>query len=84
VHGWSANFQHWVSHIATISPAATHVDGGGNPISDIIVADTNGDSRDELYKIDYSGTGSGRVEVHGLSSNMQQWVSHIATNQGAY
>jgi hypothetical protein len=48
------------------------------------VADTNGDSRDELYKIDYSGTGSGRVEVHGLSSNMQQWVSHIATNQGAY
>jgi hypothetical protein len=84
VHGWSPNLQQWVSHIATVSPSTTHVDGAGNPISDIIVADTNGDGRDELYKIDYSGTGSGRVEVHGLSTNLQQWVSHIATNQGAY
>jgi hypothetical protein len=84
LHGWTSNFQQWVSHIATVSPDVTHVDGSGNPISDVIAADTNGNSQDELYKVDYSGTASSRLEIHGWTPNLQQWSSHVATNQGAF
>jgi hypothetical protein len=84
IHGWTPNFQQWVSHIATISPAVNHVDGSSNPIEDVITADTNGDGRDEFYKIDYTGTGSGRLEIHGWTPNFQQWSCHIATNQGTF
>lgn len=84
VHGWNGNLQQWVSHVATNSPGATHVDGSGNPISDVIAADTNGNAKDEFYKVDYSGTGSGRLELHGWTPNFQQWTAHIATNQGSF
>jgi hypothetical protein len=84
VHGWSPDLQQWTSHIATVSPSEAHVDGSNNPLVDIIAADTNGDAKDELYKIDYSGTASGRIEVHGLNTNFQQWTSHIVTSEGSF
>lgn len=74
VHGWDPTVQHWVSHVATIS-------GQVDPAtSSIVSADTNGDGYGELYLINYTGTQSNMVEVHGLSSNLQQWTAHIATN----
>ncbi len=84
VNGWSDNFQQWVSHIATVSPGVLHVDGSNNPVIDVISADTNGDGKDELYKIDYKDTGSGMLEVHGWRADLQGWVSHTATNEGKY
>ena len=74
VHGWDPTVQHWVSHVATIS-------GQVDPTSSAIIsADTNGDGYGELYLVNYAGTQSGMVEVHGMSSNLQQWTAHIATN----
>ena len=84
VHGWTANFQQWFSHIATNRGGVIHLDGSSNPIFDVITADTNGDGRDELMLVHYSGTGSGRVEIHGWTANFQQWVSHIATGAGQF
>ncbi len=84
VHGWTPNFQQWVSHIATNSWPALHVDGSNNPISDVITADTNGDGRDEFFKIDYTGTNSHMVEVHGWTADLQGWLVHTATSHGEY
>ena len=84
IHGWSNNFQQWVSHVATVSPVINHVDINNNPVQDIIAEDVNGDGRDSFLKIDYAGTQSGKVEVHGLTGNLQQWSSHIATNQPSF
>ncbi len=74
----------WPVHTATISGAVTHVDASGNSVADIVAADTNGDGRDEIYLVQYTGTQSSRVEVHGMTANQQQWVSHIATSAGAF
>lgn len=77
VHGWDASVQQWVSHIATIS-------GTLDPTSSAVIpADTNGDGIDELYTVDYRNTSSGMVEVHGMTSNFQQWIIHTATNLGS-
>lgn len=78
LHGWDTLQQRWVSHIASnagpIDPTA----------SEVIMADTNGDNVSEIYLIDYANTGSGMVELHGWSSDMQQWTRHTATNLPAF
>jgi len=74
VHGWDASEQQWISHVATVS-------GPLDPTtSDVVAADTNGDGVSELYIVNYANTGSGMVEIHGLSPNLQQWTRHTATN----
>jgi hypothetical protein len=73
VHGWDATVQHWTSHIATVS-------GVLDPTSSAVIpADTNGDGVDELYTVDYRNTTSGMVEIHGMTSNFQQWILHSVT-----
>lgn len=77
MHGWDSTVQKWVSHVATVS-------GTLDPTStQIVPADTNGDGVDELYTVDYRNTTSGMVEIHGLTSNFQQWILHTATNLAA-
>lgn len=74
VHGWMTSAQHWASHVATVS-------GTLDPTSSAVIpADTDGDGVDELYTVDYRNTTSGMVEVHGLTSNFQQWILHTVTN----
>ncbi len=74
VHGWDSTIQQWTSHVATIS-------GTLDPTSSAVIpADTNGDGVDELYTVDYRNTTTGMVEVHGLTSNFQQWIQHTVTN----
>lgn len=74
VHGWDTDVQHWASHTATVS-------GPLDPASsEVISADTDGNGTGELYIVNYSGTASGRVELHGMSPNLQQWTLHIASN----
>lgn len=79
-HTWSGNFQQWVRHTASNLPTS----GYNRLYDDVVTADTNGDGRDELLYVKYSGTASGKIEVHGWSSDQQFWVSHIATSSGAF
>ena len=72
VHGWTSNFQQWVSHIATSHDVLSSAD------NTVVANDSDGDRRDELVLIRYRGTASGRIEAHRWASNLQQWVSHIA------
>jgi len=80
VHGWTPSFQQWARHTATNLPSA----GYNQATDDIIAADTDGDGKDELMYVKYSNTGSGRVEVHGWSQSLTQWVRHTATSAGSY
>ena len=77
MHTLTSDYQHWASHIASNRPTVSSED------SEVIAADANGDGRDELYLVDYRNTASGMIEIHGWSSNYQQWVSHTATNRPA-
>lgn len=80
IHTWSANFQQWVRHSATNLPFA-----GYSPINDdIIAADTDGKVGSELFYVKYSGSQSGRVEIHGWNATQTAWVSHTATNSGSF
>lgn len=77
LHGWDSKLQRWVSHIATnagpIDPAT----------SEILMADMDGNGVGDLYLVNYAATGSGMVEIHGWSQNLQQWVRHTASNLSA-
>lgn len=75
IHIWSSNLHQWIAHIATNRPALDPA------TAEVVAADLNGDGRDELMLIQYTGTGSGMVEVHVWSANLQQWVAHIASNR---
>jgi hypothetical protein len=74
VHGWDATIQRWVSHTASVS-------GTVDPASsEVLIADTDGNSLGETYIVNYANTGSGMVELHGFSPNLQQWSRHTASN----
>ena len=74
LHGWDIKAQQWVSHIASNA-------GAVDPAHSIItLADTEGSGISSLYLINYRFTGSGMVEIHKWSQDLQQWVSHIVTN----
>lgn len=77
VHVWDDTYQRWLAHVATNHAAIDPAD------ADVIAADSNGDGRDELFLIQYRNTGSGKVEVHGWTPNLQGWFLHAATNYGA-
>jgi hypothetical protein len=79
VHIFTPDFKGWTLHAATNLPTASY-DSSKN---DIIAADQDGDGKDALIYVKYSGTGSGMVELHGWAPNLQSWSSHIATNQPA-
>lgn len=76
-HTWlDRNYQNWLQHTATNSPAI-------NPsYSEIITADIDG-TGSRMYQVNYSGTGSGMIELHGWDSANLRWVSHIASNRAA-
>ena len=77
VHGWSPNnFTIWASHIATNLPAISSTEN-----DTVLAADTAGTGHQQFLFVRYSNTGSGMVEVHGWSPDLQQWYSHIATSQ---
>ena len=79
-HSWSPDLKSWTRHVASNYPAS-----GFNRLNDdIVVADTDGNGRDNLLYVKYSNTSSGRVEVHGWSDDQQIWISHTATNSGSY
>lgn len=72
VHTFSADYQKWASHIATNQTSITPSNG------EVITGDMNGDGRDELMYIKYSGTG-GRVEVHTWAPGLHSWALHKLT-----
>ncbi len=78
VHVWAPGERQWVAHIATVLPAIDPTQG------EIISADPTGAGHDSLYYVKYQNTGSGMVEIHGLSPNLQQWDSHVATSEGQF
>jgi hypothetical protein len=80
IHTLSPNFQQWVRHAATNMPVA----GYNNANDDIVVADTDGRDGSEIYYVKYSGSQSGRVEIHGWNSNQSAWISHTATSAGSF
>lgn len=77
VHVWDDTYQRWLAHVASNHAAIDPAD------ADVIAADSNGDGRDELFLIQYRNTGSGKVEVHGWTPNLQGWFLHAATNYSA-
>jgi hypothetical protein len=76
VHTFTADYQQWSSNVATNMGAITPSEGV------IVAGDTNGDGRDELIYVKYSG-GSGRVEVHTWTAGFRAWSTNIATNMGS-
>ena len=78
VHVWTPDLQQWAAHIAANMSTIS------NTTNNVIAADLNGDGRDELYLVEFSGTHSGSVEVHGWTPNLQQWASHVATSEGSF
>jgi len=79
VHVWSPDLQQWTRHTATNLPSA-----GFNRLTDDIISGNIGYGPNELLYVKYSGTQSGRIEVHGWTGDEQQWLSHIATSVGAF
>lgn len=77
IHGWSHNYQQWISHTATNRPAIDPAD------AEVISADVNGDVKDEFLLIQYRNTSSGFIEVHGWLPGQQAWFTHTATNRPA-
>ena len=61
---------HTVSNLPAIDPADNKV----------IMADTNGDGKDESVLVKLRNTGSGKVELHGWGPGMKSWNFHSATN----
>jgi hypothetical protein len=49
----------------------------------VISADLNGDGKDEVIIVNYNGTATNKIEIHGLSSNMQGYFLHVATARQA-
>lgn len=75
-HTWAnSRLQTWLQHLGT--NAYTFDSTYSKAISGKISK-----TKTLFYKIDYTNTNSGRVEVHGWSSDVQHWNSHIATNAG--
>ncbi len=77
IHGWSGNFQQWISHTATNRSAIDPANAG------IVMADTNGDGRDETHLVEYRSTGSNKIEVHSWGPTLKYWLRHTASNRTA-
>ncbi len=82
VHVWTPGGRNWAAHIATNLPTSGYIDGN----DDVIAAARygNGNQTDQLLFVKMSSTGSGLLEVHGWTPNLQQWSSHTATSQGSF
>ena len=76
VHAWSNDLWGWVIQKATvlhnISPTS------GATAGDIISGDTDGDGRDEVMYVKYSGESS-KVEIHTMNANLSSWRSNVVT-----
>lgn len=75
LHIWDQTMRRFTAHYATPLPA------GKIPNGKIIFADTDGNGRDEAVLVLLTGTGSGTIEFHVMSSNFSRWSlqtpSHI-------
>jgi hypothetical protein len=76
-HTWTPNLSNWAYEVATNLPAIDPAN------SEVITADPNGTGIDSLYIVEYRGTASGDIEIHGWDSTTQHWTSHVATNYPA-
>lgn len=73
-HVWNKNMKSFLAHAASNQPVVNRAD------SQVLVADLNGDGKDEPILIVYRNTGSGMIELHGWGGGMQSWLYNIATN----
>lgn len=80
IHTWAPNLKQWARHAATNLPVA----GYNHLTDDIIAADTDGRGGSELYYVKYSGSQSGRIEIHGWNVSQSAWVSHTASSAGSF
>ncbi len=74
VHVWQLGEQSFINDFAT-NLLATSPD-----IGQVIAGDIYGEGRDRLMFVKYTGTGSGRVEVHVWNIGLTTWYTNIATN----
>ncbi len=74
IHTWNPGYQTWSTNIATNHPAVS------SSAATVIAADAYKEGRDRLIFVKYSGTGSGRIEVHIWNPGYQTWATNIATN----
>jgi hypothetical protein len=74
-HVWNNGQWSWRSNIASNMSA---IDPN---TAKVMMADIDGDGRDEAILIGTKNTGSGRIEFHVWNNGMQTWKSHIISNQ---
>lgn len=73
-HVWNKEMNKWLAHAAsnqaTIDPSDCK----------IILADLDGNKRDDPTLICLQNTSTGKIELHTWSNGMQSWRDHIITN----
>ena len=78
VHVWAPGAQGWWAHVATNMPT---ISSSTNTVVPIRVGTG---AKGFLELVQFSNTGSGKVEIHVWHSDIQNWMAHIATNQPAF
>ncbi len=76
-HVWNPGFTSWLSHTASNNPSITGPDG------QVLFGDLDGNGHDYPILFGLRGTGSGMIEAHVWSHDMQSFLVHTATNQPA-
>ena len=74
IHEWQDGMQNWRQNLGTPMAAFNPANG------ELIMADYDGDGKDDNIIVLYKGTGSGKIEIHVMSDNLMGWKAHIATN----
>lgn len=73
-HVWSHNMHTWLAHTASNQPAIDPSD------CKIIVADLDGNGKDDPILVCERNTSSGKIEFHVWNPGMQTWAEHVITN----
>ena len=73
-HVWNYGYQSFINDYASNLPVFNPANG------QIISADLYGNGQDELIYVDYTGTGSGNIEIHVWNSSLSKFNNDYATN----
>jgi len=74
LHRWTFDLQRWDLNIGT--PMSSFNPAYGK----LVMADYDGDGKDDNIVVLFQNTGSGKVEIHVMNDNLIGWKAHIATN----
>jgi hypothetical protein len=73
-HVWRRDMRAWLVHAASNQPVINPSD------CKIVVADLDGNQKEEPTLVCLRNTTTGKIEIHTWGPGMQSWRDHIATN----